>query len=401
MKNSASIFLTLCLGSLLLLSTAQLTAQDENKSHLLISGQVMTDAGYNFNQVNPDYFDVMRPTQLPAYKNEYGTDGTMFFGVRQSFFRVQSFTSTKYGELMIHFAFDLFGSGVNAGETNFHLLYAWAELGMFGAGRNWSLFSDVDGFPKMLEYWGPVGLSLCKNVQLRFMPLRCKNYLAFALEQPGASADEGVYVDRIELTDVKPKLNIPDFAANFRMTRHWGYAEIAAVLRKIEWVYQGNEPYDLSGKVWGWGFNLSSNLNLNENNVLLLQSVAGKGIQNLMNDAPTDIGIKNDFSNTLRPIKGVALPLYSYSCYLNHRWNDKWTTAAGYSAIHTQNSDGQQPEAFRNGRYASANLLYTPLTNIMAGIELQWINCENHSDSWTTSATKVQLSFRYRFSQRL
>ncbi|WP_167611482.1 DcaP family trimeric outer membrane transporter [Maribellus sediminis] len=401
MNNTSRPIFTFCLSIVFALIVFQINAQEENKTRLLISGQVMTDAGYNFNQINPDYFDVMRPTQLPAYKNEYGSDGNVFFGVRQSLFRVQSFTPTKYGELMIHFAFDLFGSGENADETTFHLLYAWAELGMFGAGRNWSLFSDVDGFPNMLEYWGPVGLSLCKNVQLRFMPLRGDDYLAFALEQPGASADEGVYGDRIELSDVKPRFNIPDFAAEYRMTRHWGYAEIAAVLRKIEWVDQGNEPYDLSGKVWGWGFNLSSNLNLNENNVLLLQTVGGKGIQNLMNDAPTDIGIKNDFSNTLRPIKGVALPLYSYSCYINHHWNKKWSTDAGYSAIHTQNSDGQKPEAFRNGRYASANLLYTPLSNVMAGIELQWIDRENHSDGWNTSATKVQLSFRYRFSQRL
>jgi len=277
------------------------------------------------------------------------------------------------------------------------LMLNWACLEQAETG----VFSDADGFPNMLEYWGPVGLSLCKNVQLRFMPLRGDDRLAFSLEQPGASADEGVYSDRIELTDVKPRFNIPDFAAEYRMTRHWGYAEIAAVLRKIEWVDQGNEPYDLSGKAWGWGFNLSSNLNLNKKNVLLLQTIGGKGIQNLMNDAPTDIGIKNDLSNTLHPVKGVALPLYSYSCYLNHRWNEKLSTDAGWSSIHTQNSDGQEPDAFRNGHYASANLIYTPVPNVMAGIELQWIDRENHSDGWTTSATKVQFSLRYRFSQRL
>ncbi|WP_319500339.1 DcaP family trimeric outer membrane transporter [uncultured Draconibacterium sp.] len=401
MKLTSLVISAFCLSIALLLTGLQLRAQDENKTRFEISGQVMTDAGYNFQQINPDYFDVMRPTQLPAFKNEYGSNGNVFFGVRQSLFRVQSFTPTQYGELTIHFAFDLFGSGQNAGETNFHLLYAYAELGMLGAGRNWSLFSDIGGFPNMLEYWGPVGLSLCKNVQLRFIPLNGKNRLAFALEQPGASADEGVYADRIELSDVKPRFNLPDFAAEFRMTRNWGYAEIAGVLRKIEWIDQGNEPYDLSGKAWGYGLNLSSNLKLNENNVLLLQTIGGKGIQNLMNDAPTDIGIKNDFSNTLRPVKGVALPLFSYSCYLNHRWNEKWSTAAGWSAIHTQNSDGQQDDAFRNGRYASINLLYTPLASVMAGVELQWIERENYNDGWTSSATKVQFSLRYVFSEKL
>ena len=378
-----------------------LFAQEEKKTRFEISGQVMSDGGYNFNQINPDFYDVMRPTQLPSYKNEFGTDGNVFLGVRQTMMGMRSYTQTKYGELMIHFSFDLFGVGKNTGQTAFHMLYAYAELGMFGVGHNWSLFSDIDGFPNMIEYWGPNGISLCKSVQVRFIPLKGENRLAFAIQQPGASADEGVYADRIELSDVKPKFNIPDFAAEFRMTRHWGYAEIAAAVRKIEWVDQGKEVYDLSGKAWGWGVNLSSNLNLGTKDVLVAQTIYGKGIQNLMNDAPTDIGIQNDFENAKRPIKGVALPVYSYSLYLNHQWNDRFSSTIGYSALHTENTDGQNLHAFRNGHYASTNLLWYPVENVMAGIELQWISRENFDDGWETSATKIQFSVRYRFSQKL
>ncbi len=217
-----------------------LFAQDEKKTSFEISGHVMTDVGYNFNQINPDYFDVMRPTQLPSYKNEYGTDGNIFFGARQTMLGIKSFTQTKQGELKIHFAFDLFGVGPDAGRTTFHMLFAYAELGMLGVGHTWSLFSDIDGFPNMIEYWGPVGLSLCKNVQIRFIPIQGENRLAFALEQPGASADQGIYRDRIELDDVKPKFNLPDLSGEFRISRRWGYAELAGVVRRIEWVDQGD-----------------------------------------------------------------------------------------------------------------------------------------------------------------
>ena len=374
-------------------------AQEEKKTAFQISGQVMTDIGYNFNQVNPDYYDVMRPTQLPAYKNEYGTDGNVYFGVRQSMLDFKSFTPTKYGELTTRFTFDLFGVGTDAGRTTFHMLYAYAELGMLGVGHNWSLFCDFDGFPNMVEYWGPVGMSLCKNVQVRFIPLKGANRLAFALERPGASHDEGIYSDRIELDDVAPKFSLPDLTGEFRVTRDWGYAELAGVVRKIEWVDQGYEPYDLSGKAIGWGFSLSSNLKLGEKDVFIGQAIYGQGIQNLMNDAPTDIGIQNDFSNTNSPIKGVALPLFSFVTYLNHQWNEKFSSVLGYSAIITENSDGQHPDAFRNGKYASTNLLYYPVPNITAGVELQWINRENYNDGWKTSATKIQFSFRYTFKQ--
>jgi hypothetical protein len=137
-----------------------LFSQEAKKTTFEISGQVMTDVGYDFNQVNPLYFDVMRPTQLPAYANEYGTDGNVFFSVRQSMLGFKSFTQTRYGELMTRFSFDLFGVGSNAGQTTFHMLYAYAELGMLGVGHNWSLFCDFDGFPNIVEYWGPSGMSL-------------------------------------------------------------------------------------------------------------------------------------------------------------------------------------------------------------------------------------------------
>jgi hypothetical protein len=313
----------------------------------------------------------------------------------------KSFTPTRYGELMTRFAFDLFGVGGDAGRTTFHMLYAYAELGMLGVGHNWSLFCDFDGFPNIVEYWGPVGMSLCKNVQIRFIPLQGETRLAFALERPGASADEGIYRDRIELNDVAPKFSLPDITAEFRLTKPWGYAELAGVVRKIEWVDQGNEPYDLSGSAIGWGFNLSTNLKLGKKDVFIGQFIFGEGIQNLMNDAPTDIGIQNDFSNTNAPVKGVALPLISFSTYLNHQWNEKFSSSVGYSAIHTSNTDGQESDAFREGKYASANLLYCPVPGITAGAELQWINRENYKDGWKTSATKIQFSFRYNFKQQL
>jgi len=378
-----------------------LFAQKEDQSVFEISGQVMTDMGYNFNQVNPDYFDVMRPTQLPAYKNQYGTDGNVYFGVRQSMLGFKSVTPTRYGELMTRFVFDMFGVGSDAGQTTFHMLYAYAELGMFGVGHNWSLFCDFDGFPNMVEYWGPVGMSLCKNVQIRLIPLRGSNRLAFAIERPGASADQGVYRDRIELNDVKPRFNLPDLSGEFRMTRTWGYAELAGVVRKIEWVDQGNEQYDLSGKAIGWGFNLSTNIKLGKKSLFLGQAIIGQGIQNFMNDAPTDIGIKNNFGNADVPVKGVALPLYSYSAYINHQWNEKFSSMIGYSAIEIDNSDGQNPDAFRTGSYSSTNLLYNPLPNLTAGVELQWINRKNYKDGWTASATKIQFSFRYFFKHEI
>ena len=373
--------------------------QEKEKTRYDFYGQIMTDVGYNTGQVHPDYFDVMRPTQLPAWENQYGTDGNLSFGVRQSRLGFKSYIPTKLGELQTRFEFDLFGLGKNAGQTAFHLLYAYAELGMFGAGHHWSLFSDIDGFPNTLEYWGPVGMSLCKNVQFRFIPIQGNTRLAIALERPGASADEGIYADRIELDDVKPHFNLPDLTVEFRQTRDWGYVELAGVLRKIEWIDLGTDQYDLSGKAIGWGFNLSSNLKLSENNLFRGQTVFGQGIENLMNDAPTDIGIENNFTNPVSPVKGVALPVSGFTIYIDHRWNEKFTSSAGISAVKIQNSNAQAENAFRSGKYASINLLYSPVPNLLAGAEIIWINRQNFNDGWSSSSTKIQVSVKYSFAE--
>lgn len=391
------------LSLILIIGIIQFTAypQDNKIPVFEIYGQVMTDIGYNFNQVNPLYFDVMRPTQLPAYKNEFGTDGNVYFGVRQSSLGFKSYTNTRFGELRTRFDFDLFGVGANAGQTTFHMLYAWVELGKLGVGHHWSLFCDFDGFPNIVEYWGPSGMSLCKNVQVRYSPIVGKNRITFALERPGASADEGIYRDRIELDDVEPKFNLPDFTAEFRMTRDWGYAELSGALRKIEWVDQGiYDSYDLSGKALGWGFNLSSKLLLGSNDAFKGQVIYGEGIQNLMNDATTDIGIQNNFGNPTAPVKGVALPIFSFSTYLDHKWNEKFTSSVGFSLVNITNSDAQPDDAYRQGKYASINLLYYPVPNLMAGTELIWISRDNFRDDWHTTATKIQFSCRYNFLHR-
>ena len=164
-------------------------AKSEPKGTFNIYGHVMLDSGYNFGQIDPNWYDVMRPTKLDAYKDEFAPSGTVFFSVRQTRFGVKTSSPTKYGDLKTWFEFELFGTGVDAGQTTFRLRQAYGELGHFGAGQTWSPFMDIDVFPNSLEYWGPNGMVFFRNIQFRWMPLKGKNALTIAAERPGASAD--------------------------------------------------------------------------------------------------------------------------------------------------------------------------------------------------------------------
>jgi DcaP outer membrane protein len=283
------------------------TEQEKLEDKIDLYGFVMLDSGYDFKTNNPDWFDVDRPTKLPAFPGEFAPDGKVYLGVRQTRFGVKTATPTPLGDLKTQFEFELFGTGVDAGQTTFRLRHAYGELGPFGAGQTWSAFMDIDVFPNSLEYWGPNGMVFFRNVQFRWMPIRKAGlHLMFAAERPGASADQGIYAGRIELQNITPQFPLPDFSWQLRVIREWGYVQAARIFRKISWVDTGTGPYNLSDTVLGWGVNTSSNLKFGSNSVGRLQVVYGRGIENYMNDAPIDIGIENNFSNPVSPIKWRA-----------------------------------------------------------------------------------------------
>jgi hypothetical protein len=365
-----------------------------------IYGFIMTDAGYNFNQIHPDWFDVVRPTKLPSFKNEFGTDGNFFFSVRQTRLGFKNYFKTGLGELRTHFEFEMFGTGVDAGQTTIRLRHAYAELGKFGAGQYWSPFMDIDVFPNSVEYWGPTGMAFFRNVQVRYMPIQGASRLTFALERPGASADQGMYAGRVELQNVKARFPAPDFSAEYRHAGKWGYVELAGIARYMEWEDMDATNPDLSGDALGWGVNLSTNLNLGKKIVFRGAALYGEGIENYMNDAPVDVGIKNlDLTDPVHPIEGVALPVLGVTAFLDINWSNKFSSALGYSMIDIENSDGQNDDAFDKGNYALANIMWYPVKNAMLGVEFQWGDRHNFNDGWSTSITKVQFSFKYNFLQ--
>jgi hypothetical protein len=60
-------------------------------------------------------------------KDEFAPDGKSFFDVRQRRLGVKSTTATKFGELKTQFEFELFGAGIDAGQTTFRLRHAYDE----------------------------------------------------------------------------------------------------------------------------------------------------------------------------------------------------------------------------------------------------------------------------------
>lgn len=376
--------------------------QADSVSVFEIYGFAQMDMGYNTGQINPSWYDVSRPSKLPSFKNEFNSNGHNYLSARQSRLGFKSSHVTKLGELKTQFDIDMFGVGADAGQTTIRLRHAYGQLGHFGAGQTESAFMDLDVFPNTLEYWGPCGMLFFRNVQFRWIPILGATHLMFALEMPGASADGGIYTGRNELSNMSGRFPIPDLSGHYRLARKWGYVQLGGMLRYMEWVDNSNTPgINLSGNDIGWGASLSSNIKFGKKDVLRLQGVYGEGIQNYFNDAPVDVGVQNNFNNPAKPIIGVALPVVGIVAFLDHQWNDKFSSSIGYSSTEYTNSDGQAPSAFKKGQYIAANLIYYPIDNVLVGLEGVYIDRANKSDGFTSSNMRINISFKYNFGIKL
>ena len=74
------------------------------------------------------------------------------------------------------------------------------------------------------------------------------------------------------------------------------------------------------------------------------------------------------------------------------------SATAGYENVGFAPAFGQADNAFKSGQYALANLLVTPVQNVMMGVEGGWIHRENNSDGFDVDDYHVQVSARYNFS---
>ena len=358
----------------------------------------MVDMGYNAGQIDPNWFDVMRPTKLPAFNDEFGRNGTWFAGVRQSRLGFKAYVPIGKHILKVVWDFDMFGVGVDAGQTTIRLRHAWGEYGHFGGGQTESTFMDLDVFPNVLDYWGPNGMVFFRNVQFRWTPWATENSnIMISAERPGASADGGLYADRIELQNIRPRFRYPDIAGHVRLGNKRGHIQFSGIVRDIKWDdLLVNDPLNLDGGAVGWGAHVSSNINIKKD-IIHLSAIYGEGVENYMNDAPIDVGIQNNFSNRITPILGKALPVLGTVAFYDHVWSDKFTSSIGYSMVKITNSDGELPTDFKRGQYGSANLLYYPVKNFMTGAEFQWGRRSNFSGDYHYNDYKLQVSMKYSF----
>ena len=373
-----------------------------------IYGFAMTDMGYNAGRIDPQWFDVVRPTKLPGNDEEFGKDGSVYFSVRQTRFGTKFWMPANGRDVRGIFEWELFGTGADAGQTTIRLRHAYLQYAWFGAGQFWSTFMDIGIFPNTVEYWGPTGMVFFRNVQARFMPVMGDiHHFVISLEKPGASGDRGNYNSMIAERGLMPRFPVPDIAAHYKYNGGWGYLKLAGIVRRIQWddpqAGTGTDPTDYSGNKTGWGLNLTTNVKAGPGTIKA-GVIYGEGVENYMNDATVDgapIPHPDDDPEdpTMPPTDVKLIPVLGTVLFYDWSWNEQWTSSLGCS---TQDQDfagtAVAADRFAKGRYGIFNVSWLPAPSLLTALELQYGRRENNGDGWTYDAFRIQFSAKYSFS---
>jgi hypothetical protein len=382
------------------LATLASPARAQDTKSFEIYGFAQADYIQDFKRVDPAWQDTLRPSKIPTTDGLYGSDGQAILSIKQSRFGVRGTSELGGQKAEFKFEFDLFGTGVDAGQTTMRVRHVYGAWGDWLAGQTNTLFMDIDIFPNVVDYWGPNGMVFVRTPQIRWTPIRSgDNTFAFAIEKPGNDIDVGQF-SRFEdqgLANFQANNELPDITAQYRMVQGWGHLQIAGILRKLGLENTINPANIVKRDDTGWGVDVTASIKVGEKDKVLLGFVTGAGIATFMNDGGVDMAPTTPNPATA---DAKAVDLTGVSAYFDHYWNSKWSSSIGYSYDEVDNLNGQAGSAFKKGDYFSANILHTPAENILIGAELLWGKREDFNGN-SGNDSRIQFSLKYSFGAKL
>jgi hypothetical protein len=360
----------------------------EDSFRFEIRGYAQLDYVQAFQGVDPNWEAALRPSRIATDESTYGTDPQATLSVRQSRFGVYADAYLGGDDLHTEFEFDLFGVGKDEGQTTMRPRQIFGRWKWLLAGQTNSLFMDGDIFPNVIEYWGPTGMVLYRNPQLRLTPISGSSTLAVAIERPGTVIDQGALPGTFE-----SRSPLPDLTAAYSFSTPAGHVRVAGLLRELAYRTTSPAAESPEGSTLGLGAHVSSVGTIGRgfpNATVRLSAVYGHGIANYMNDGGTDLA--PTASGEL-----VAQPLLGLVYFLDLSLSEKFGASLGYSFTTVDPTSGQTSDAFERGDYASATLLFTPVMNLLTGVSYTW-GRRIDADGETGIDQRAQLSVKYSFS---
>jgi hypothetical protein len=286
------------------------------------------------------------------------------------------------GNFRFYYNNDFFGSGTGMA---YRLKQMYGQLYNFTAGFTYSIFEDPDVWPDTVDFEGPNSAIFARQATARYMLALNDNWqINFGVEQPSSEVDTTG-------TSASSVNHLPDGGVNVRWEdAKWGHVQLATIFRDVG----ANSPTLGQENVLGWGVNLSSSLNVLEKDSVQAQLTYGQGIFHFCNDNFTYSGFNGGdaaYNNAgeLRALTYFA-PMIGYT----HQWSEKFRSTLTSGYVNLQNEQAQDPAAYHETYYESANLVWQLRKRLSVGLECLY-GYANHNDGQHGDVWRVQTGMVY------
>jgi hypothetical protein len=325
----------------------------ESKYQIKFMGSIRANGYYDFTGM-PSTEGFM-PYDIPV-----GTEATeglssIYAGARQSRIGVEGNANTRVGKIKTYIEADF----ASRSESLLRLRHAYAEWNFFKIGYSWSTFMDNASLPTTVDFEGPNSALNKRHGIIRYERKYGKRNIAgISLESP--QTDYNNPAD--SLIQDKSKQSNFDVAGRYKYFNKLGHFQIAGILRRIQ--YLNETKMDV---LFGWGVLLSTNIDIDEKNILFGQYSFGQGIAHYyvgftdrQLDAVYDPGAAK---MTIKTIRGGFL---TYTHIFNPSW--RFSLISGTSYI--KGKDFEPADTFRSSRYFASNVFFNPIETIRLGLEI-------------------------------
>lgn len=263
------------------------------------------------------------------------------------------------GNLRFYYQNDFFGSGSDTGDMKYRVQHLYGQFYGFKAGFTYGVWEDPDSWPDTVDYEGPNAVIFSRRPVAQYTYSWNDNWnTTFGVEKPDIFVDlnSGPNAGGNQLTAM------PDLGFNTRYEKEgFGHLQFSTMFRDIG-------AKDAAGQdhhVFGWGVNLSAGLDLTKNDTVQLLGVYGDGVGGMGNDTSflnSDAAFRSD--GTFE-----ALPYWSASFGLTHRWSEQFRSTFTYGYVNLDNSSGQVATFYHTSHYASANFVWQIRKRLSIGLE--------------------------------
>jgi hypothetical protein len=348
-----------------------------SKYQIKFMGSIRANAYYDFTGMTST--EGFMPYDIPVGEDKVEGLSSVYAGARQSRIGVEGNANTRVGKIKTYIEADF----ASKSESFLRLRHAYAEWNFFKIGYSWSTFMDNSSLPTTVDFEGPNSSLSKRHGILRYERKYGQRSIAgISLESP----ESDYYNPADSLLENKNKQSNFDFAARYKYFNKLGHFQIAGIFRRIQFLNQTKMDV-----LYGWGVLLSTNIDINEHNILFGQYSLGQGIANYYVgfvgrelDAVYDPVIEK---MTLKSIRGGFL---TYSHIFNPSW--RFSLTSGTSNI--KGKDFESPDTFKSSRYFASNVFFNPIGTIRLGIE---ITAGSRTNLDTQKGTATRIAFLANF----